>query len=123
MGYIPSLYNDAVGAAEAIKKILAQAGFPEIKVAFRESVVTWSVTPGPRLLSFNSLRDPVPELLKPFTPTLGLSIAPLRTPYYEGTGALYLCVSNANKRTVLLTTVHQQKCIGLQNGLNCLIFP
>jgi hypothetical protein len=100
------LYNVAVAAAEAIKKILAQAGFPQIEVAFRESVVTRSVAPGPKLLSFNPLRDPVPELLKPFTPTLGLSIAPLRTPYYEGTGALYLRVSNANKRTVLLTAAH-----------------
>ncbi|KAG8891254.1 hypothetical protein FRB99_003751, partial [Tulasnella sp. 403] len=99
-------YNVAVAAAEAIKEILAQAGFPEIEVAFRESVVTRSVAPGPKLLSFNPLRDPVPELFKPFTPTLGLSIALLSTPYYEGTGALYLRVSNANKRTVLLTTAH-----------------
>ena len=95
-----------MAAAEAIKKILAQAGFPEIEVAFRESVVTRSVAPGPKLLPFNPLRDPVPELLKPFTPTLGLSIAPLKTPYYEGTGALYLRVSSANKRTVLLTAPH-----------------
>lgn len=98
------LYNAA--AAEAIKEILAQAGFPEIEVAFRESVVTRSVALGSKLLSFDPLRDPVPELLKPFTPTLGLSIAPLRTPYYEGTGALYLRVSNANKRTILLTAAH-----------------
>jgi hypothetical protein len=46
------LYNAAVAAAEAIKKILAQAGFPEIEVAFRESVVTRSVAPGPKLYSF-----------------------------------------------------------------------
>lgn len=100
------LYNAAVAAAEAIKNILAQAGFPEIEVAFRESVVTRSVAPGPKLLPFNPLRDPVPEFLKPFTSTLGLSIAPLRTPYYEGTGALYLRISSADKRTVLLTAAH-----------------
>ena len=76
------------------------------KVAFRESVVTRSVTPGPKLLLFNPLRDPVPELLKLFTSTLGLSIAPLKTPHYEGTGALYLRVSSANKRIVLLTAAH-----------------
>jgi hypothetical protein len=95
-----------MAAAEAIKKILAQAGFPAIEVAFRESVVTRSVAPGPKLLPFNPLRDPVPELLKPFTPTLGLSIAPLKAPYYEGTGALYLRVSSADKRIVLLTAAH-----------------
>ena len=76
------------------------------KVAFRESVVTWSVAPGPKMLPFNPLRDPVPELPKLFTSTLGLSIALLKTPYYEGTCALYLRVSSANKRTVLLTAAH-----------------
>jgi len=100
------LYHAAMAAAEAIKEILAQAGFPEIEVAFRESVVTRSVAAGPKLLPFNPLRDPVPELLKPFTPTFGLSIGPLKTPYYEGTGALHLRVSSANKRTVLLTAAH-----------------
>ncbi|KAI6145484.1 hypothetical protein BKA82DRAFT_129538 [Pisolithus tinctorius] len=100
------VYDAAVAAAEAIKKILTQAGFTGIEVAFRESVVTRSVATGPKLFPFNPLRDPVPELLKPFTPTLGFSIAPLKTPYYEGTGALYLRVGNADKRTVLLTAAH-----------------
>ncbi|KAI0056726.1 hypothetical protein BV25DRAFT_1831935 [Artomyces pyxidatus] len=99
-------YEAAVVAAEAIKKMLAEAGFPEIEVAFRESVVTRSVASGPKLLPFNPLRDPVPELLKPFTPTLGLSIAPLETPYHEGTGALYIRVGNTDKRIALLTAAH-----------------
>lgn len=103
------IYDAAVAAA---------GGFPEIEVAFRESVINRSVATGPKLLPFNPLRDPVPELLKPFTPTLGLSIAPLKTPYYEGTGALYLRVGNTDKRTVLLTAAHvarpglQQCCHG-----------
>ena len=99
-------YHVAVAAAEAIKNILAQAGFPEIEVAFRESVVSRSVAQGPKLLLFNPIHDPVPELLKPFTPTLGLSIAPLKATYYEGTGALYLRLSSTDKRTVLLTAAH-----------------
>ncbi|KAF9048851.1 hypothetical protein BJ165DRAFT_1343224 [Panaeolus papilionaceus] len=100
-------YDAAVAAAEAIKKILTQAGFPEIEVAFRESVVTRSVARGPKLLPFDT-RDPITihEVVKPFTPTLGLSIATLNMPYYEGTGALYFCVSSTNKRTVLLTAAH-----------------
>ncbi|KAF9048885.1 hypothetical protein BJ165DRAFT_1414542 [Panaeolus papilionaceus] len=100
-------YDTAVAAAEDIKKILTQAGFPEIEVAFRESVVTRSVARGPKLLPFEA-RDPITihEVVKPFMPTLGLSIAPLKAPYYEGTGALYFCVSSANKRTVLLTAAH-----------------
>ncbi|KAM5531469.1 hypothetical protein V8D89_014859 [Ganoderma adspersum] len=105
-------YDVAVAAAEAIKKMLAEAGFPEIEVAFRESVVTRSMAPDPKLLSFNPRLHlvpdlvSVPELHKPFTPTLGLAIAPLKTPYNEGTGALYFRVSSTNKRTVLLTAAH-----------------
>ncbi|KAL4244521.1 hypothetical protein ABKN59_009801 [Abortiporus biennis] len=90
------LYETAVVSAEAIKEILTQAGFPEIEVAFRESVVTRSSGVGPKLLSFDPLLDSIPELTKPFTPTLGLPIAPAKTPYYEGTGGLYLRVIFAN---------------------------
>lgn len=101
------LYDDAVAAAAAIKEILDQAGFPEIEVAFRESVVTRSVASGPKLLPFKYVFDPESESRKPFTPALGLSIAPLKTPQQEGTGALYLRIGDADKkRTVLLTAAH-----------------
>ena len=56
------LYEDAVAAADVIKNILAEAGFPTIEVAFVESVVTCSVAAGPKLLSFNPLLDDVPNL-------------------------------------------------------------
>jgi len=99
------LYGAAVAAAEAIKIILGLAGFPEIEVAFRESEVTRSVA-GPKLLPFSPLIDPIPEFTKPFTHTLGLSIAPHKTPYFEGTGALYLRISKGDDRIVLLTAAH-----------------
>ena len=99
------LFDAAVAAADAIKRILSLAGFPEVEVAFRESEVTHSVA-GPKLLPFNPLVDPIPEFRKPFTPTLGLSIAPLKTPHYEGTGALYLRLSKDDERVVLLTAAH-----------------
>jgi len=99
------LFDDAVAAAKAIKGILSQGGFPEIDVAFRESEVTHSVG-GPKLLPFNPLIDPIPEFRKPFTPTLGLSIAPLKTPHYEGTGALYFRLSKDDDRVVVLTAAH-----------------
>jgi hypothetical protein len=83
---------------------LSLAGFPEIELAFRESVVSRSVA-GPKLLSFNLL-DPVPEFRKPFVPTLGLSIAPLKTPHYEGAGALYFRLSSGDESVVLLTAAH-----------------
>jgi hypothetical protein len=98
-------YDNAVDVANAIKGILGQAGFPEIEVAFRESEVTRSGS-GPKLLSFNPLEDLIPEFRKSFTPTLGLSIAPLKTPYYEGTGALYYHLGGEENHVVLLTAAH-----------------
>ncbi|EIW51600.1 uncharacterized protein TRAVEDRAFT_54355 [Trametes versicolor FP-101664 SS1] len=92
-------------AAEAVTFLLAEAGFSGIEIGFRESVVTRS-TAGPKMLSFDLFSDSVPEFRKPFTPALGLAIAPLKTPHYEGTGALYLRESNDSKRVFLLTCAH-----------------
>ena len=100
------LYDAAIAAATTVKKILATAGFPNIEVAFVESVVTRSVTAGPKLLSFDPLFDEVPDLRKPFTTTLGLSIAPLRHPRFEGTGALFFRFSEDDNRTAMLTCAH-----------------
>ena len=98
-------YENAVDAANAIKGILGQAGFPETEGAFRESQVTRSGS-GPKLPSLNPLEDPVPEFRKSFTPTLGLSIAPLKAPYHEGTGALYYNLGGEENHVVLLTAAH-----------------
>jgi hypothetical protein len=98
------LYEAAFAAATVVKTILTDAGFPDIEVAFIESVVTRFT--GPKLLSFNPLVDKVPDLRKPFTPTLGLSIAPRKHPYFEGTTALYFRLSKDNDRVVVLTCAH-----------------
>src|SRR5712675_937193 len=60
-------------------------------------------------MSFDPLDlEGLPALRKPFTPTLGLSIAPLKSPYYEGSGGLFLRLSSdeADKRIGLLTCAH-----------------
>ena len=98
------LYDVAVIAASAVKNILAEACFDTIEVAFVEWVVTRSN--GPKLLSFDPLLDDVPNLRKPFTPTLGLAIAPLRYPYYEGTAALYFRLNKNDNRVAILTCAH-----------------
>lgn len=100
------LYKAAVTAAGVIKTILTEAGFPAIEVAFVESVVTRSVAAGPKLLSFDPLFDNVPDLRKPFTPTLGLSIAPLNYPHLEGTAALYFWLDKGDNRIAILTCAH-----------------
>ena len=97
-------FEDAVTAANGIKDILSQAGFPDIEVTFRELRVTRSVAP--KLLPFNPLIDPVPDFRKHFTPTLSLSIAPYKTPYYEGSSALYFRLSKDDDRVALLTAAH-----------------
>ncbi len=100
------LYKAAVAAATAVKEILANAGFPDIEVAFIESVVTPSIATGPKLLSFNPLVDDVPNLRKPFTTALGVSIAPHKHPDCEGTAALYFRLSNNDDRIAMLTCAH-----------------
>ena len=93
-------FEDAVAVAGAIKGILNLAGFPEIEVAFRESEMTYSVG-GPKLLPFNPI-DRISSFRKPRL----ASPAPLKTPHYEGTGALYFRLSTDDDRFVLLTAAH-----------------
>ncbi|KAJ3756251.1 hypothetical protein EV360DRAFT_85148 [Lentinula raphanica] len=95
-------YDAAVSAAEVVQKILADAGFRTIKVAFVESVVTRST----KLLSFDPILDDFPELRKPFTSTLSLAIAPRKYPDIGGTGALYYRLDQDAKRVALLTCAH-----------------
>ncbi|KAH9039472.1 hypothetical protein EDB83DRAFT_2411948 [Lactarius deliciosus] len=102
---IPS-YEAAVAATTVIKEILAEAGFPDIEVAFVESVVTRSLATGPKFLSFDPLFNDVPDMRKPFTTALGLFIAPLKYPHFEGTAALYFRLSKDDKRTAVLTCAH-----------------
>ncbi|KAI6094909.1 hypothetical protein F5141DRAFT_1191569 [Pisolithus sp. B1] len=98
-------YELANTAADAVTFLLTEAGFSGFEIGFRESVVTRSVA-GPKMLSFDPFTDSVPEFRKPFTPALGLSIAPLKTPHFEGTGALYFHESKDSNRVLLLTCAH-----------------
>ena len=82
--------------------VSASAGFPEIEVAFVESMVT----NGPKLLSCNPVLDDVPALWKAFTPTLGLCIAPRKYPYRGGTAGLDSCLSKNDNRVAVLTYAH-----------------
>ena len=99
-------HKDAVAAADVVKKILTDAGFPDIEVAFVESAVTRSFAAGPKLLSFDPLLDHVPDLRKPFTTALGLPIAPLKYPHFEGTAALYYRLGKDDNRVAVLTCAH-----------------
>ncbi|KAH9172465.1 hypothetical protein EDB89DRAFT_2242911 [Lactarius sanguifluus] len=94
----------AKAAAVGCKRILADAQFPNVEIAFRESIFARSI--GPQLLDHTFSIDPTADLRSPFTPALGVQIAPLATPHFEGTGALYLRESSQSKRVFLLTARH-----------------
>jgi hypothetical protein len=98
-------YVDAVSAATGVKEILADAGFSEIEVVFIDSVVTRSGA-GPKLMALDPEDDAVPQLRKPFTSSLGLSIAPLKYSQFGGTGGLHLRLSKDDDRVVVLTYAH-----------------
>ncbi|KAI0369419.1 hypothetical protein BV20DRAFT_1020825 [Pilatotrama ljubarskyi] len=102
-------YAAAVAAARAVDVILEAAGFPEIQVAFIESIYRRHMS-GPKLMSLNPMFDSegLPALRKPFTPTLSPSIAPLKSPHYEGTGGLFfrLNTEEGDNRVALLTCAH-----------------
>jgi hypothetical protein len=98
-------YDDAVAAAVDVKAILAKSGLPEAEVAFVE-MVNKCLGGGPRLLPLDPIADSVPEYRKHFSSVLGLPIAPLGTPHYEGTGALYFRLGSDTKDIALLTCAH-----------------
>lgn len=61
-------------------------------------------------MSFNPVLDfeGLPALRKPFTPTLSLSIAPRKSPHFEGTGGLFFRLNReeGDKHVALLTCAH-----------------
>lgn len=99
-------YKNAITAAKTVKEILADAGFPDIKVAFVESVATHSGITGPKPLSFDPLIDHIPNLQKPFTTSLALSIAPLKHSHFEGTATLYYYLGTDGNCTTVLACAH-----------------
>jgi len=99
------VHSAAVVAGEAVQGILDDVGYPTIQVAFVESKYRRSGS-GSKRLPFNPRTDRLPQLRKPFTSTLGLPIAPLRYPNYEGTGALYFRLNSNDNRFAMLTCAH-----------------
>ena len=107
IGVVPNSrlsFGDAQAVAIGCKKILTNAGFPDIEIAFMESLYIKSS--GPRLLEHDLSEDPIADIRYPFTPSLGIQIAPKDTPNFEGTGAIYLRESSQSKRVFLLTARH-----------------
>ena len=97
-------HKDAKAAAVRCKEILAEYEIVDVEIAFRESVFTRSA--GPQLLDHLPPFNPTADVRSPFTPALGLQIAPKTFPYFEGTGCLYICEGGKSDRIFLLTARH-----------------
>ncbi|KAL5478231.1 hypothetical protein ACEPAI_2415 [Sanghuangporus weigelae] len=97
-------HNDAEDAAVRCKEILLEYKIVDIEIAFRESIFTRFS--GPQLLDHVSSVDPTADVRGPFTPALGLQIAPKAFPYFGGAGCLYLCEGGRSNRVFLLAARH-----------------
>lgn len=114
VGVMPQTLSrkDAENAAIRCKHILEQFQITGVEIAFRES--TFTRFTGPQLLNYEPARDPInavkndltADLQTPFTPVLGIQIAPEAFPHFLGTGGLYLREGGERNRVLLLTTRH-----------------
>jgi len=100
----PGTTGMAAALAARCKQILSEYKITNVEIAFRESTYTRSA--GPQLLDHAPSVDPTADVRVPFTPALGLQIAPKTFPHIEGTGCLYLCEGGGSDRIFLLTARH-----------------
>ncbi|KAG5640870.1 hypothetical protein DXG03_006767 [Asterophora parasitica] len=81
IGVVPKSlqYELANAVAEAVTKLISEAGFTGVEIGFRESTVSPSLA-GPKMLPFDRFTDPIAQLAKRVTPTLGLTIYAVKEP-------------------------------------------
>lgn len=93
----------AARAARSSLHLIRDAGIEGVEVGIRESTAALSG----RNLKYNFPADlNVITYKKPFTQMLGVPIAPLKFPYYEGTGSVFLNLGGEERKKVLLTCAH-----------------
>ena len=96
--------ENAEVAAVGCKKLLEMFEITDVEVAFRESIFTRSA--GPQLFNYVSSVHTTADVRSPLTPALGLQIAARATPYFEGTGGIYICEGGKSKKVFVLTAWH-----------------
>ncbi|KIM29468.1 hypothetical protein M408DRAFT_15836 [Serendipita vermifera MAFF 305830] len=99
-------YEDAKAVSESVKlTILAEAGFDDVEVAIWE-FETFLSSSGPKLLALDpELQGHLTEFYHAFTSTLGIAVAPLKQPGYEGSLGLFLTRGDDSK-LLALTAAH-----------------
>lgn len=99
-------YEDAKAVSESVKlNILAEAGFDDVEVAIWE-FETFLSSSGPKLPALDpELQGHLTEFYHAFTSTLGIAVAPLKQPGYEGSLGLFLTRGDDSK-LLALTAAH-----------------
>ncbi|KAF8652607.1 hypothetical protein AX16_004296 [Volvariella volvacea WC 439] len=108
IGVLPGTieFVQAKTVAEHVKRaILGPAGFGDLDVAVREWEST--ETAGARLLRLDpAIYGDIAGSRHPFTPTLGVAIAPVKKPHMEGTVGFYLKRSRDSNDIIAITCCH-----------------
>jgi hypothetical protein len=100
-------FEDAKSVAESVKRnILAKASFDDVDVAVWEFTTSLSGGAGAKLPSLDpELDDPVTKFRHPFASTLGIAVAPLKQPGYEGSLGMFLTHGDGDE-LLALTAAH-----------------
>ena len=95
--------EDAYTAAFRCLGLLEEFNITDVDVELRESSVSWLA--GPKLLApIDS--DTTAHARHPLTHALGLSISARATPYFEGTGGLFMNKSRDSDKLLIVTARH-----------------
>jgi hypothetical protein len=99
-------FEDAQAVAKYVKlNILADAGFNDVEVAIWEFETFFSGS-GPKLPTLDpELHRHLTRFHHPFTSTLGIPVAPLKQPWYEGSLGLFLTRGDGTE-VLALTAAH-----------------
>jgi hypothetical protein len=96
--------EDAFISGNMILEVLVSFQINDVEVEYRESIYRRSA--GPALLHPASEIDATLDFCGPFTPALGLSIAPSNRPYTQGTMGLYFAEGGGSNTVLGLTCRH-----------------
>ncbi len=110
IGVMPASLSgkDGVVVASKCRALLVEYNITNVDVEIRESIVTRSAGPGPKLLTPIDLYfdKPIVEVHEPLTTALGLPICAQSTPWAEGTGGFFVGEGENTERLLLVTTRH-----------------
>jgi hypothetical protein len=106
IGVLPTtlIGEDAFKSSNGLLELLKRYGITDVDIEYRESVYRRSAGP-PLLESVSSVRSTV-DVVGPLTAALGLHIASLARPHFQGTMGFYLAEGGQSKDILAVTARH-----------------